>query len=322
MKRRSFLKTAGSLAVVSAAPSLSQGEHPATVKIAVPHRPYKDGVSISIVGLGGIALVGRTQAEANRLVAEAVDCRVNYVDIAPSYGKGEAEQKMGPALEPFRKDVFLACKTGERKAEGAQRELEQSLKNLRTDHFDLYQLHGISKMEEVETVTSPGGALEALVKARESGLIRYIGFSAHLEDAALALCDRFAFDSVLFPVNFVCYSQGNFGPRLLAKAKEKGMRLLALKALALRPWIAADDRGSYPHCWYKPIDDPSLARKALRFTLGEGVTALVPPGDVRMVRLAISLAGEIETPLTEGERQPLFQAARGIEPVFKTSSVL
>jgi diketogulonate reductase-like aldo/keto reductase len=316
------MKTAGSLAAVSAASSLVRGERPAAAKVAVPRRPYKDGIRISIVGLGGISLVGMKQEEANRLVAEAIDRQVNYVDIAPSYGKGEAEQKMGPALEPFRKDVFLACKTGERKAEGARRELEQSLKNLRTDHFDLYQLHGISKMEEVETVTSPGGALETLVNARESGLIRYIGFSAHLEEAALALCDRFAFDSVLFPVNFVCYSQGHFGPRLIAKAGEKGMRLLALKALALRPWTAADDRGSYPHCWYKPIDDPSLARKALRFTLGEGVTALIPPGDARMVRLAISLAGEIETPLTEGERQPLFQAARGIEPVFKTAPAL
>lgn len=322
MKRRSFLKTAGSLAAVSAAPSLVRGEHPAAAKVAVPRRPYKDGISISIVGLGGIALVGKAQEEANRLVAELIDCQVNYVDIAPSYGKGEAERKMGPALEPFRKNVFLACKSGERKAEGARRELEQSLKILRTDHFDLYQLHGISKMEEVETVTSPGGALEVLVKARESGLIRYIGFSAHLEDAALALCDRFSFDSVLFPVNFVCYSQGNFGPRLIAKVKEKGMRLLALKSLALRPWVAADDRGSYPHCWYKPIDDPALAKKALRFTLGEGVTALVPPGDSRMVRLAIDLAGEVESPLSEAERQSLLDAARGIEPVFKTLPVL
>lgn len=321
MKRRSFLKTAGSLIAVPASLAHAKVGNRTVAKSAVPRRPYREGVDISIVGFGGIALVGMRQEEANRLVAETIDRQVNYVDIAPSYGKGEAEQKMGPALAPFRKNVFLACKTGERKADGARRELEQSLKNLRTDHFDLYQLHGISKMEDVETVTSPGGALETLVKARESGLIRYIGFSAHLEEAALALCERFVFDSVLFPVNFVCYARGNFGPRLIARVKEKGMRLLALKSLALRPWNAADVR-NYPNCWYKPIDDPALAKKALRFTLSEGAAALIPPGDHRMIRLALDLAGEIEQPLTEEERQPLFDAARGIEPIFKTSPVL
>ncbi|MGB9605523.1 MAG: aldo/keto reductase, partial [Bryobacteraceae bacterium] len=125
MKRREFLKSA----VAAGAGTLSSAG-------PLPRRRYRDDVELSIVGFGGIMLVGMEQAEANRLVAEAVDRGVNYFDVAPSYGDGEAETKLGPALEPYRKQVFLACKTQHRDAAGARRELGQSLRRLRTDHFD------------------------------------------------------------------------------------------------------------------------------------------------------------------------------------------
>jgi len=266
------------------------------------------------VGLGGVVVWGLEQEEANRLVAESVERGVNYFDVAPTYG--DAELKLGPALEPYRDDVFLACKTTRRDASGAQEELEDSLRRLRTDHLDLYQFHAVSTMEDVEQILAPGGASEVFLKAREQGKVRFLGLSAHAEEPAIALLDRFECDSVLFPVNFVCYAQGNFGPRLLQHAKEKGVARLALKALCHGAWRKGETR-SYPKCWYRPVSAPSLARQALRFTLSEGVTAAIPPGDEGLYRMALRLASDLP-PLSAKERREILAGTEGVEPIFRT----
>jgi aryl-alcohol dehydrogenase-like predicted oxidoreductase len=274
-------------------------------------------VQLSIVGLGGIVVVGQEQAEANREVARAVDRGVNYFDVAPSYGRGEAEEKLGIALQPYRRKAFLACKTLRRDAAGARQELENSLKVLKTDHFDLYQLHAMSKMEDVDTVLGAGGALEAFLKAREEGKVRFLGFSAHSEDVALRLLDEFAFDSVLFPINYVCTARGNFGPRLLAKAKEKNVACLALKALAYTRWAGREERATSPKCWYQPITDLEQARQALRFTLSEDIIAAIPPGDEKVYRIAETLAAQF-TPLSADERRALLASTKDVAPIFRS----
>ncbi|MBM4044376.1 MAG: aldo/keto reductase [Planctomycetes bacterium] len=284
--------------------------------MSIPRRPYKGGVKLSVIGFGGIVVCGMEQKDANAIVAEAVDRGVNYFDVAPSYFKGEAEEKLGAALEPFRSQAFLACKTTRRDAKGAQDELEQSLKRLRTDHFDLYQFHGITKMEDVDAIFKPGGAAETFVKAREQGRTRFIGFSAHSVQAAVAMMDRFPFDSVLFPINFVCYAQGNFGPQVVQKAKEKGVARLALKAFAHTPWPEGAEK-KYRKCWYQPVDDPALARQALRFALSEDITAAIPPGEERIFRLALDLAADFK-PLTAAEREQLLASTKDLRPIFRT----
>jgi len=132
-------------------------------------------------------------------VARAIDLGVNYFDMGPAYGRGEAEERGGPAMEPYRNKIFLAGKTGMRTKAEAASELRESLKRMRTDHFDLYQFHAVTTMEEVKTIVGPRGALEAFVEAREQGLVRHLGFSAHTEEAALALMGHYDFDSILFP---------------------------------------------------------------------------------------------------------------------------
>ncbi len=164
-------------------------------------RRYRDGVDLSIVGFGGMTLVGMDQRDCDAIVAESVQAGVNYFDVAPSYGDGEAEIKLGRALAPFRRDVFLACKTFARDAAAAGRELDQSLRRLRTESLDLYQFHALNKVSEVERIFSPGGAIDAVMRACEQGKMKYVGFSAHSVEAALAMMDRTSFDSVLFPVN-------------------------------------------------------------------------------------------------------------------------
>jgi aryl-alcohol dehydrogenase-like predicted oxidoreductase len=281
----------------------------------IAKRPYRDDVQLSVIGLGGMLLVNMEQSIVDSIVSEALMRGINYFDVAPFYGDGEAEQKMGIALQSHRDRVFLACKTMERSAKGAHFELERSLRRLHTDHFDLYQFHSLSDVSEVEEIFSPGGAMETFQRARKQGKIRYIGFSAHSVEAALAMLDRYYFDSILFPVNFICYARGNFGPQVMAKAVEKGVARLALKAMAHGPWRKGDAR-KYSNCWYRPIDDRGLARQALRFTLSEGVTAAVPPGDERLFRMAMELAHDLP-PLSETERETLLASTRGLRPLMK-----
>jgi aryl-alcohol dehydrogenase-like predicted oxidoreductase len=281
----------------------------------IPKRRYRDRVDLSIIGLGGMLLVGMKQEQANRIVSESFEQGINYFDVAPFYGDGEAEERMGIALEPYRKKVFLACKTLERSAETARRELEQSLKKLRTDHFDLYQFHAVTGVEEVEEIFAPGGALETFNKARDEGKIRYIGFSAHSVEAALAMLERFRFDSVLFPVNFICYARGGFGPQVIERAGKLGVACLAIKAMAHGPWRKGEKR-KYSNCWYRPIENRELARQALRFTLSEKVTAAIPPGDERLFRMALELAGDLP-PLSPQERDALLDSTRGLRPLLR-----
>jgi len=279
-------------------------------------REYKDGVMLSVIGFGGIVVVGMDQKDADRTVAEAFDRGVNYYDVAPSYYDGEAERKLGPALEPFRKRSFLACKTMARDATGARKELEQSLGRLRTDHFDLFQFHAVSSLDEVDKIVGPGGAAETFLKARDEGKVRFLGASVHSAEAAISLMDRFKLDSVMFPVNFVLFQEGGFGPQILAHAKKKGIARLALKALAHTSWPEGANRSSWPKCWYKPVDDPELAEKSVRFTLSEDVTAAIPPGEEKLFRLALDI-GERFRPLLPKERQDLLTSARGVSPLFR-----
>lgn len=276
----------------------------------------KTGLEVSLVACGGIVVTDMAQPDADRIVAEAVECGVNYFDVAPSYG--DAELKLGPALQPHRDGVYLACKTGKRDKEGAAAELRRSLERLRTDHFDVYQLHGFTKMEELEQALGPDGALEAFLEARDAGLIRYIGFSAHSSEVALEAIQRFAFDTVLFPVNYVLYYEAHFGPEVVAAAQQKDMGRLALKAMARTHWPRGAER-TQPKCWYKPITDPHEASLALRFTLSEPVAIAIPPGDLQLFRMALDIADHFQ-PLTDAERAELRDLAAGEEPIFKLAA--
>lgn len=284
----------------------------------LPKRVYKDGVELSIIGFGGIVVMGHEQKEANRLVASAWDRGVNYYDVAPSYGDGEAETKLGPALEPYRKKAFLACKTTRRDAAGAQKEFEQSLRRLRTDYFDLYQFHAVSSMEDVEKILAPGGAGEFFLRMKKEGKARFLGFSAHHAGAALDLMEKFPVDSVLFPVNFVCWHEGHFGPQILEKAREKKIARLALKGMAHTTWpkeLPAEQR-RYRKCWYEPLDEPDKARLALSWTLSQEITAAIPPGEASLFELALSIGASF-VPLTRTQMEQVAQMARGREPIFR-----
>lgn len=279
-------------------------------------------VFLSIVGFGGICVMDETPADAERIVARAVDRGINYFDVAPSYGN--AEERLGPALEPYRQRVFLACKTNVRDADGAEHEFHRSRRLLHTRHIDLYQLHGIESEEDVDRLLAPGGAMEVLTRLRDAGDIRFIGFSAHNESAALRLLDAVPFDSVLFPINWRAWHAGGFGPRLVDRARSRGTAILALKALADRRRLEGEPV-EYPKAWYKPLSTYAEADLALRFTLSRPVTAAVSPGHEELLWWACA-AAEAFSPLSDEEERKLRERALDtsgeegeVLPVFSTS---
>jgi aryl-alcohol dehydrogenase-like predicted oxidoreductase len=275
------------------------------------------GEQLSMIGFGGILVMNAEPEAAARIVAEAVDRGINYFDVAPSYGN--AEERLGPALEPYRDRVFLACKTGKRTRDEAAAELRDSLQRLRTDHFDLYQLHGLTTREELEQAFAPGGAMETFVAARDQGQARYLGFSAHSVETALEALERFPFDSVLFPTNWVNYFQANFGPQVVAKAQEKGVARLALKAMARTLWPEGTKEHAFAKCWYEPITDPEEAALAVRFTLSQPITAAIPPGEEKLFRMALDIADRFQ-PITEPELAELQRRAQGLKPLFRLAA--
>jgi len=311
MKRREFFSASfKGTAAMALLPHFLNG-----APAGMPRRELgRTGVKLSILGFGGILVMDEEQRTANEMVARAFDHGITYFDVAPSYGN--AEERLGPALAPCRSHCFLACKTMMRTAGEARKELEHSLKTLQTDHFDLYQLHALTTAADIETAFGPGGAMETFLKAREEGKVRFLGFSAHSESAALAAMERFAFDTILFPVNFVNWFAGNFGPRVLPVAREKKMGLLALKGLAHRA-KKEGETSRYRKSWYHPIpaEEDEMARLALNWTYGQGVTAAIPPGEPALWDRAFRIAAKAR-PLSADELHRLEELARGVEPVF------
>ena len=186
MQRREFIRQ--SAIATAAIASTSQ------IRASTPTNPIarrklgKTGEQLSIIGFGGIVVMDDSPGGSANIVAEAHDRGINYFDVAPSYGN--AQERLGPALAPYRNKSFLACKTEGRMKDDSRRQLEESLRLLKTDHVDLYQFHALTKMTDLDKVLGPGGAMETMEAAKKEGKIRFIGFSVHSAETALAAMDR------------------------------------------------------------------------------------------------------------------------------------
>ena len=205
---------------------------------AMPTRNLgKTGFRVGIFSLGGQAAIEKAEndAVAVPLIERALDLGVNYVDTSARYG-GEArwsERYFGQVLPKRRSEVFVATKTHDRGRDGSLKLLETSLKLLKTDHVDLWQLHAMSTMDDVEKVTAKGGALEAFREAREQKLVRFLGLTGHTDPAVLAeAIRRFPFDTVLLAVNAADPHHLPFASELLPLAVEKEMGIVGMKVPA------------------------------------------------------------------------------------------
>jgi predicted aldo/keto reductase-like oxidoreductase len=313
MKRRIFIRNSALGTLALTIPAIRSFGNNFSPGYNLPKRVLgKTGEKLSIIGFGAIMLNDNPQDFANEMVAKAYELGVNYYDVAPNYGN--AQEKLGPALKPYRKNCFLACKTHERGAEGAQKTLEDSLRKMETDYFDLYQLHALSSVDQVNQAFGPGGAMETVVKAKKEGKIKHVGFSAHSVEAALLAMENYDFDSILFPINFACWHTGDFGPQVYAEAEKRGMGILALKAMALTPLEKGEQKFD-KNVWYRPIQDEEIMKMALKFTLSKNITAAVPPGKNTLFLKALEFMNEFE-PISGDETNQLLALAKNTKPIF------
>ncbi len=313
MKRKTFLKKAGALGMLGIFPAgLSAISREKTPGLLEKRTLGRTGLKLSIIGFGGIVVRYATPDQASKRVREAIDRGVNYFDVAPTYG--DAEEMLGPALHPYRKDVILGNKTNRRDKSGARRELEESLEKLKTDYFDLYQLHAVTRMEDVDQIFAAGGAMETFLEAKDEGLIKYIGFSAHSVEAAMSLMERFDFDTIMFPFSASSWYAGNFGPQVMQHAHEKNMGIFALKAMAKGPWPEGAAR-DIPKAWYEPMTDPDEARLGLRFALSHPITVVLPPGNEDLFSMSLNILPEFE-PLDDEEVKKIKEEASRQNPLF------
>ena len=266
----------------------------------------RTGYEISAVAYGGIVSMNDGQANSDRYVAWAVDRGVSYFDIAPSYG--DAQEKLGNSLRPYRKNVTLACKTGQRMRRAAEEEMKNSLAMLHTDHFDIYQMHGISSMEDVERAFGPGGVMELMRDMKEKGIAAKLGITAHSEEAALKALELYDFDTVLFPFNWHMMTAHGMGKKLLETAKKRGMGVLCMKSMIERAWKNDGERAAsgYPKSWCKPFDTKTQAElltAAVKFAYALGVDAIIPPGNFDHFSFAVEHHEEIlRNPLNDADR--------------------
>jgi len=321
MNRRDFLRAVAlSSAALAVGPSvLPAAEPPSANPARLPRRPYKPGVELSIVGFASIMLRLYDQPRSDRIVAKACERGCNYYDVAPAYGN--AQERLGPALAPYRKNCFLSCKTKKRDAAGAAAEMKRSLDLLRTDHFDLYQLHCVKDArDDVDAVFMKGGAMEAILEAKKQGIIRYVGFTAHTTEAAIAAMNRFDFDSIMFPLNFASVYKGDFGPPMLDLARKKKLAQISIKSLCRQEWPPNADRGQWRHVWYQPLTDRREADLGLRWALSQGITSALPPGDEDVFFLATDIAMQYK-PITADEDKELRALAATLNPLFRAGKI-
>jgi aryl-alcohol dehydrogenase-like predicted oxidoreductase len=275
----------------------------------------RTGHKSTLITLGGASARPTTRRESDALIKLALDHGVNHIDVAPIYGGGKAEHILGRWVKEYRKNLFLACKTQKRTKKEANEELSRSLKNLQTDHFDLYQLHGLDDPKELKIALSADGAVRAILDAKKQGLIKYIGITSHNPENIMRALENFDFDTVLLPVNYVLHahpeSKNDYEP-VLALAKKKNLGVIAMKSVAKGPW-PTDERTH--NCWYQPFDTQREVDEALRFTLSQYVTTAASSSDIRIAKMMID-AAERFTPMEEKEQQELLLRASAYTPLF------
>ena len=276
----------------------------------------RTGHMSTIAIFGAAAFYQISQEDADKVMELIIEAGVNHIDVAPGYG--QAEIRIGPWMPRERSRFFLGCKTMERTKEGAWNEMQVSLKRLQTEAFDLYQCHAITTMEELDAITMKGGAVEAIVKAREEGLTKYIGITGHGVNAPqiyLEALRRFDFDSVLFPLNFVQMANPEFrkyAEELIATCKAKDVGTMVIKHITKGPW---GDKTHTATTWYEPFDKMDEIQKGVNFALSYDVTGLCTPGDTRVLPLVLK-ACENFSRLNRDEMEEMIESGKQYVPLF------
>jgi len=280
----------------------------------------RTGHMSSIITLGCCALGYVSQREADKIIELALSHGVNHFDVAPLYG--EAELRLRPWMKEHRDDIFLGCKTLKRMKKEAAEEIKRSLERMGVDYIDLYQFHGLDDLKDLEIAFGPDGALQAMLEARDKGIIKHIGITSHRPLTIIEALKRFDLDTVLFPLNFILMKhrrpENDYEP-ILKLARERDIGTIVIKAFAKGPWppsIAKQASEKRPYLtWYEPFDSQVDIDRCLWFALSHDVTTVASVCDIRLVPKIID-AAERYRKLTVEEQRQLIESATKLKPLF------
>ncbi len=285
---------------------------------ALPTAPFgRTGHDSTRIIFGAAAFGGCSQDRADQAMEALLAAGVNHIDTAASYG--DSELRLAPWMQTHRDRFFLATKTGERVGSDARAELERSLERLGVDSVDLIQLHNLVEDEEWETVHAPRGALEALIQARDEGLVRYIGVTGHglrIPGMHLRSLAAFDYDSVLFPWNYVLMQDPAYrsdAEALVAECTANSVAIQTIKSIARRRWT--DDDPTQRFSWYNPLDDVDAIGRAVRYVLSQDGLFLNTSSDLRLLGAATDAAADGRAAPTSAELDADLETY-GITPIF------
>src|SRR5579884_83370 len=265
---------------------------------------------------GAAALSHVAQQEADRTLEVLLQYGVNHIDVAASYG--DAELRIAPWLKRYRSHFFVATKTDGRTAQAAKEDLHRSLERMGIDYVDLWQLHNLVDPIEWDVALSPGGAIEAAIEAKQQGLVRAIGVTGHGAQIAAThrrSLERFDFDSVLLPYNYIMmqnpYYAENFNA-LVATCQQRNVAVQTIKSIAYRPWLGRPKTHS---TWYEPLEDQKEIDLAVHWVLSRPGIFLNTVGDIHLLPKVLDAASRFQTGPTDEEMQAMV-AQLNIEPLF------
>lgn len=259
----------------------------------LPVAPFgRTGHHSSRVIFGAAALAAMSQERADRTLQIVLDAGINHIDTAANYGA--SEERLRPFLARHRDEVFLATKTDERTGDGARRQLEQSLQRMGIDHVDMVQLHNLVEPDEFDIAHAPGGAVQALARAVDEGLVRFVGVTGHglrIPSMHLRSLERFPFSSVLCPYSFTLAGDPQYAAdfeRLVEVCADRGVAIQTIKSVARRRWQPDDPS---PHfAWYEPLPAGGALERAVRFVLSRRELFLNSSSDARLLPAIIEAA--------------------------------
>lgn len=270
----------------------------------------------SVVTFGTYAIGKVSQGEADRAIEFALERGINHFDVAPSYA--EAELRLGDFLKRHpQPDLFIGCKTEKRDASGTAEELHRTLDRLGRDRFDLYQLHAVGDLAELDRCFAPGGSFDAFLAAREAGLVGHIGITGHGLAAPATHAEalrRFPFSTVMVAVNPVLNAIPDFRQdweTLLAVCAADDVGIHVLKATAKAPW---GERRPTHNTWYEPLTDQTEIDRAVAWALDRPVTTLCSSGDLAVFPKIVDAADRYRAGTSDGA--DLVGAVAGYENIF------
>jgi len=278
----------------------------------IEQRPFGRTGHLSTVTLFGAAALSRaSQAEADRTLDVLLEYGVNHIDTAAGYG--DSELRIGPWMARHRKHFFLATKTRSRTYKEARQDIHRSLERLRVDAVDLIQLHALFHPDEWDTAMGPDGALKAAVEAREQGLVRFIGVTGHGWTIAAMhkrSLERFDFDSVLMPYNYVMMQSERYCRDFEAVVRlcaERHVAVQTIKSIARGPWATT---GRLRNTWYQPLEDQADIDQAVHWVIGRPQIFLNTAGDIHLLPKVLDAARRFEARPSDDDMATMLEQQR------------